>query len=105
MAMPIADIYVQITASSDSPNRTRTAIVRVPRACIDRFRQAKNDFHSDDNTVAKSLAEPLAKYAFTHRTIFSKYELAYSFALAAPSEIEGRSPNLSQAGLKAWVIS
>ena len=103
--MPIADIYVQITASSQSPNRTRTAVVRVPRACIDKFRQEKKDLRSDDNTVAKLLAEPLAKYAFTHRTIFAKYELAYSFALTVPSEIEGRSPNLSQAGLKAWVIS
>ena len=103
--MPINDIYVQITAYSESPNRTRTAIVRVPQVCIDKFRQEKKDPHSDDNTVAKSLAEPLAKYAFTHRTIFTKYELAYSFALTAPSEIEGRSPNLSQAGLKAWVIS
>jgi hypothetical protein len=103
--MPADNIYVQITASSESTNRTRTVIVRVPRACIDKVRQEKNDFHSDDNTIAKSLAEPLAIYAFTHRTIFSKYELAYSFAPTAPSEIDGRSPNLSQAGLKTWVIS
>jgi hypothetical protein len=103
--MPTTDIFVQITASSESPNKTRTAIVRVPRACIEKFRQEKNDFLSDDNSVAKSLAEPLAKYAFTHRTIFANYEVVYSFALTAPSEIEGRSPNLSQAGLKAWVIS
>jgi hypothetical protein len=103
--MPADDIYVQITASSESSAKSRTAIVRVPRACIDKFRQEKNDFRSEDNIVAKSLAEPLAGYAFRHRTIFSTYKVAYSFSLTSPLEIEAKSPNLSQAGLKAWVIS
>jgi hypothetical protein len=103
--MPYGDIYVQITASSESSVKSRTAIAHVPRSSIDKFRQAKNDFHSDDNAVAKSLAEPLAGYAFTHRTIFSTYKLACSFSLAPPPEIDGRSPNLSQAGLKVWIVS
>jgi hypothetical protein len=103
--MPTDDIYVQITASSGSSDKSRTAIVRVPRAKIDKFRQDKNDFRSDDNALAKSFAEPLVGYAFTHRTIFSTYTLAYSFSLTPPPEIGGRTPNLSQAGLKAWVIS
>jgi hypothetical protein len=103
--MPTGDIYVQITASSESSSKSRTAIVSVPRASIDKFRQEKNDFHSDDNAVARLLAEPLAGYAFTHRTIFSTYILAYSFSMTPSPEIDGRSPNLSQSGLKAWVIT
>jgi hypothetical protein len=46
----------------------------------------------------------LARYAFTHRTIFSKFEISHSFSSTPPTEIEGRSPNLSQSGLKAWAI-
>jgi hypothetical protein len=103
--MPNDDIYIQITASSESSNKSRTAIVYVPRTSIDKFREEKNDFRSDDNAVAKLLADPLARYAFTHRTIFSTYKLACSFSLTPPAEIDGRSPNLSQAGLKVWVVS
>ena len=52
-----------------------------------------------------ALAKPLAEYAFTHRTIFSTFELTHLFSAAPPHEIEGRSPNLSQGGLKAWIVS
>jgi hypothetical protein len=102
--MPNGDIYIQMTASSESSSKSRTAIVHVPRTSIEKFRQVNNDFHSDDNVVAKSLAEPLARYAFTHRTIFSAYKLACSFSLTPPPEIDGRPPNLSQAGLKVWIV-
>jgi hypothetical protein len=99
------DIYVQITASSSqSLGKLRSVIVLVPCANIENFRRQKNDSKSDDQHIAKTLAEPLAGYAFTHRTIFSTFELTYSFMTTPPSEIEGRSPNLSQSGLKAWVI-
>ena len=99
------DIYVQITASSSqSSGKLRSVIVLVPRANIDNFRRQKSDSKSDDQSIAKSLAEPLAGYAFTHRTIFSTFELSHSFLTTPPGEIEGRSPNLSQSGLKAWVI-
>jgi len=99
------DIYVQITASSSqSSGKSRSVIVLVPHAKIENFRRQKSDSKLDDQSIAKTLAEPLAGYAFTHRTIFSSFELSHSFLTSPPSEIEGRSPNLSQSGLKAWVV-
>jgi hypothetical protein len=103
--MPPGDIYLQVTASSQSSGRSRSVIILVPRANIEKFKSQKNDLKSDDHSVARSLAEPLAGYAFTHRTIFSSFELSHSFLPAPPREIEGKSPNLSQSGLKAWVLS
>jgi hypothetical protein len=102
--MTSVDIYVQITASSQSSGKSRSVIVLVPRANIENFRRQKSDAKSDDRSIAKILAEPLAGYAFTHRTIFSTFELSHSFLTTPPSEIEGRSPNLSQSGLKAWIV-
>ena len=55
-------------------------------------------------SIARSLAEPLAGYAFTHRTIFSTFELSHSILSAPPFEIQGKSPNLTQSGLKAWIL-
>src|ERR1700744_3219212 len=69
--MTSVDIYVQITASSQASGKTRSVIVLVPRANIEHFRRQKSDLKSDDHSIAKILAEPLAEYAFTHRTIFS----------------------------------
>jgi hypothetical protein len=103
--MATGDIYVQITASSESSGKSRTVIVRVPQASIKKFRQERDHSHANDDAVAKALAEPLANYAFTHRAIFSSCKLAHSFSATPPPEIEGKSPNISQAGLKAWVLS
>jgi len=102
--MPSSDIYVQITATSKASEKSRTVVVLVPRENIENFRKQINDRKSDDHSIARSLAEPLAKYAFTHRTIFSKFDLSHSFSQSSPPEIQDRSPNLSQSGLKAWVI-
>jgi hypothetical protein len=102
--MTSVDIYVQITASSQSSGKSRSVIVLVPRANIENFRRQKSDAKSEDRSIAKILAEPLAGYAFTHRTIFYTFELSHSFLTTPPSEIEGRSPNLSQSGLKAWIV-
>ena len=103
--MPDRDVYVQITASSQSSGKARSVIILVPSANIGRFRKQKNDAKTDDQTIAKSLAAPLAEYAFTHRTIFSTFELSYSYLSAPPHEIEGKSPNITQSGLRAWVVS
>jgi hypothetical protein len=102
--MPSGDIYVQITATSETSERSRSVIVLVPRQNIVNFRKHKDYRGSDDHFIARSLADPLARYAFTHRTIFSKFEVAHSVSQTSPPEIAGRSPNLSQSGLKAWVI-
>jgi hypothetical protein len=102
--MPSGDIYVQITATSEASEKSRSVIVLVPRENIENFRKQKNDRMSNDHAIAQSLAEPLARYAFTHRTIFSRFEISHAFSETPPTEIEGRSPNLSQSGLKAWAI-
>jgi hypothetical protein len=103
--MPGSDIYVQVTASSGASAKSRSVVVFVPRKNIDMAKQQKGTSQSDDTAIAKALAEPLAMYAFNHRQIFPGYSLSCFFYLNAPAEIHGKSPNLSQAGLKAWIIS
>jgi hypothetical protein len=103
--MPADDIYVQITASSASSGKSRSVIILVPRVNRENFRRGQHDSKSDENAVARTLAEPLAEYAFTHRTIFSAFEISHLFLTAPPKEIEGRSANLTQNGLKAWLLS
>jgi hypothetical protein len=103
--MPSGDIYVQVTAFSKSSGKSRSVVVLVPHANIENFRSQKNDTRSDDHSVAKLLAEPLADYAFTHRTIFSAFEKSHLFLPGPPPEIAGRTPNISQSGMKAWVVS
>jgi hypothetical protein len=98
------DIYVQVTAFSNSSGKSRSVIVLVPGAHIENFRRQKNDAKSDDQSIARILAEPMAGYALTHRTFFSTFELSHSFLTAPPPEIEGRSPNLTQRGMRAWVV-
>jgi hypothetical protein len=105
MTIPPDDIYVQITASSASSGNSKSIVILVPRFSREIFRREKHDMKSDENAVARSLAEPLAGYAFTHRAIFSSFEVSHLFFSAPPKEIEGRSPNLSQSGLKAWILS
>lgn len=105
MTRPADDIYVQITASSVTSGKSRSVVVLVPRANRENFRREQHDSKSDENAIARSLAEPLAGYAFTHRTIFSDFEASHLYLLAPPKEIEGRSANLTQSGLKAWILS
>jgi hypothetical protein len=103
--MPTDDIYVQITVSSAVSGKSRSVVVLVPRANVERFRIEKSDSRSGDQFVARLLAEPLARYAFTHRTIFPSFEVSHAFFSVPPREIEGKSPNLSQSGLKAWILT
>jgi hypothetical protein len=104
LRMASSDIYVQVTATSETSEKSRSVIVLVPRANIENFKREKNNRAPDDYSIAQSLAEPLARYAFTHRTIFSKFQISHSFSTTPPTEIEGKSPSLSQSGLKAWAI-
>jgi hypothetical protein len=105
MTIPADDIYVQITASSPASGKSRSVVVLVPRANRENFRRQQHDSKSEETAVARTLADPLAGYAFTHRTIFSAFEVSHLFLSAPPKEIEGRSANLSQSGLKAWILS
>jgi hypothetical protein len=103
--MPSDDIYVQVTAANESSRQSRSVVILVPRSNIEDFKRQTNESKSDDRFVAKILAEPLVRYAFTHRTIFPTFELSHSFFSDPPHEIEGKSPNLSKGGLKAWIVS
>src|SRR5260370_24396571 len=93
--MPSGDIYVQVTATSKASEKSRSVVVLVPRENIENFRKQKNNRISDDHAIAQSLAEPLPRYAFTHRTIFSDFQLSHAFSKTPPTDMEGRSPNLS----------
>ena len=101
--MASGDIYVQVTASG-AAGKSRSVIVLIPRSAREPFEEAGQHKRLDENAIAQKLAEPFAKYAFTHRTIFNDYEVSYSVYADEPQEIEGRSPQLTQNGLKAWIL-
>jgi hypothetical protein len=79
-------------------------IVLVPDAIRLAFELAGRSKPLKEHAIAQKLAEPLAKYAFSHRTIFDDYEITYAFLENEPHEVRGRSPQLTQNGLKAWII-
>jgi hypothetical protein len=99
--MASGNIYVQVTALQGLSGKSRSVIVLVPEF----VRQSSEEAGPiEENAIAKKLAEPFAKYAFSHRTIFNDYEVSYAFYEAEPYEIKGRSPQLTQNGLKAWIV-
>jgi hypothetical protein len=98
------DIYVQVTASQSSAGKSRSVIVLVPASIRQSFREMGQSKPDEENSIARKLAEPFAKYAFTHRTIFGHYEVSYAFYENEPCEIKGRSPQLTQDGLQAWIV-
>ena len=99
-----SDIYVQITASQNAAGKSRSVVVRVPASTIQSLERDGPSNPIQEKAVAKKLAEPFAKYAFTHRAIFDDYEVSYAFYENKPSEIKGRAPQLTQKGLQAWFI-
>ena len=98
------DIYVQMTASQGSSGKSRSVIVLVPASTRQSFRETGQLKPGEENSIARKLAEPFAKYAFTHRAIFDHYEVSYAFYEEEPREIKGRSPQLTQDGLQAWIV-
>jgi hypothetical protein len=98
------DIYVQITASQGSAGKSRSVIVLVPAKIRRSFRETRQTNLDEENAIARKLAEPFAKYAFTHRRIFDHYEVSYSFYENEPSTIECGPPQLTQDGLQAWIV-
>ncbi len=96
------DLYVQITATPKKPGSLKTVIVFVPRKNIARSRE---DTHTaDSRTIARNLADPIARNVFTHRATFGPFQLAYLFFDAPPPEIVGQPPEFVQGDLKAWII-
>ena len=98
------DIYVQVTASQGSAGKSRSVIVLVPAKIRQSFGEGRQSKPDQENAIARKLAEPFAKYAFTHRAIFDHYEVSYAFYEEEPGEIKDRSPQLTQDGLQAWIV-
>ena len=98
------DIYVQVTASQGSAGKSRSVIVLVPAKIRQSFSEGRQSKPDEENAMARKLAEPFAKYAFMHRTIFDQYEVSYAFYVNEPLEIKGRPPQLTQDGLQAWMV-
>ena len=102
--MASGDIYVQITASQEATGKSRSVIVRVPESARQAFEEPGRSKPAEADAIARKLAEPLARYAFTHRTIFDDYEVSYACYESKPHEIAGRPPHLTQHGLEAWIV-
>jgi hypothetical protein len=102
--MASGDISVQITATPNTSGNPKSVVVLVPRKIIEDYKLKTSTKKSEDNLIAQRLADPLAMNVFTHRTSFGNFRVAHSFSLIPPPEIEGRSPDFAQSGLKAWVL-
>jgi hypothetical protein len=79
-------------------------VVFVPESACQAYQEANQSKPAEADAIARKLAEPFAKYAFTHRPIFDDYEVSYAFYENEPHEISGRPPHLTQNGLKAWIV-
>jgi len=79
-------------------------VVLVPESARKAFEEAGQSKPAEAVAIARKLAEPLARYVFTHRTIFDDYEVRYGFYENEPLEISGRPPHLTQNGLEAWIV-
>jgi hypothetical protein len=87
--MASGDIYVQVTASQRGAGKSRSIIVLVPES----VRQSAQEAGPlEEHAIAQKLAEPFAKYAFSHRTIFDDYKVSYAFYENEPDDLGGRSP-------------
>ena len=100
--MASGDIYVQVTATPHADSRPKSIVVLVPGKSIEDCRTSAKK--SDDYSIARRLADPLAAYLFTHRASFGRFRVAYSFSLVPPPEIERESPELRRGDLKAWLL-
>jgi hypothetical protein len=100
----IPDVYVQITATPDRSERSKTVVVFVPGETISNLSPEAGGRKLDVEAVAGSLAEPIARNVFTHRASFGPFQLGYSFSTKQPPEISGQPPEFLQADLKAWII-
>ena len=102
MLMPASDLYVQVTATPEIGGPPKAVVVLVPRESLEEAQMRVGS--SDDEAIARRLADPLARNVFTHRAGFSPFKVTYSFASTPPPEIAGQSPEFRQGGLKAWVL-
>jgi hypothetical protein len=97
------DVYVQVTASGLS-GRAKSVLVLVPGKIIAEHKSKNHGKKTDDQSIARELADPLASYVFTHRDTLGKFDVAHWFSTTPPPEIEHDSPELTRGELKAWLL-
>jgi hypothetical protein len=102
--MAMADIYVQITATSPFSGRSKSVVVLVPQNAIREYKARLQLTKDDDQSLARQLADPLANYVFTHRPTLGSFKVVFSFTTEPPPEIENESPELTRGDLKAWLV-
>jgi hypothetical protein len=102
--MTSSDVYVQATATPERSGPPKSVVVLVPRQKIEDYRAQTSSKTSHEHRIAQHLAEPLATNVFTHRASFGRYRLVYSFSSYPPLEVQNKSPEFAQSGLKAWVL-
>ena len=102
--MACSDIYVQVTATSQSSNPPKSLVVLVPRKNIEEYKSQMPRHSADDRLIAKDLADPLATNLFTHRASFGPFRVSHSFYSVPLPEIEGKPPEFVHNGLQAWIL-
>jgi hypothetical protein len=111
LLMPSIDIYVQVTVTphdlsgrpSDSP---QTAIVEVPGARIERYReQSPYAGEATDEQLAEYLAAEIGPHALARTGLYRPVRwLVESVALPQrPPGVEARPSDCSYDGMKAWI--
>jgi len=102
--MASSDIYVQVTATSQSSNPPKSLVVLVLRKNIEEYKSRMPRQSADDKLIAKDLADPLTANLFTHRASFGPFRVSHSFYSVPPPEIEGKPPEFAHNGLQAWIL-
>jgi len=102
--MASSDIYVQVTATSQSSNPPKSLVVLVPRENIEEYKSRMPRHSVDDKLIAKDLADPLATNLFTHRASFGPFRVSHSVYSVPLPEIEGKPPEFVHNGLQAWIL-
>ena len=102
--MASSDIYVQVTATSETSSSPKSLVVLVPRKNIEDHKSRMPRNSADDKLIARELADPLATNLFTHRASFGHFRVSHSFYSVPLPEIEGKPPEFAHNGLQAWIL-
>ena len=101
--MGSSDIYVLVTATFGS-GYIKSVVVLVPRKSIEEYRSSVQGAKGNDESIAREVADSVARYVFTHRPAFGSFRVAHSFSATPPPEIAGEAPEFTRDEVKAWVL-
>jgi hypothetical protein len=102
--MGSGDIYVLVTATFGGSGHIKSVVVLVPRKSIEEYRSSVPGTKPNDESIARELADPVARYVFTHRPALGSFRVAHSFSATPPPEIEGEAAEFTREEVKAWVL-